>query len=50
VKHPEIRVYVDEIKALLQGFSGKIIYTHIPREMNSEADRLANKAMDEGMS
>jgi ribonuclease HI len=26
----------------------KISYTHIPRERNSEADRLANEAMDRG--
>jgi ribonuclease HI len=26
----------------------KISYTHIPREKNSEADRLANEAMDRG--
>lgn len=28
----------------------KITYTHIPRERNKEADRLANEAMDRGMS
>lgn len=27
-----------------------ISYTHIPRERNKEADRLANEAMDRGMS
>jgi ribonuclease HI len=26
----------------------KITYTHIPRERNEEADRLANEAMDKG--
>jgi ribonuclease HI len=26
----------------------KISFTHIPREMNKEADRLANEAMDRG--
>lgn len=26
----------------------KITYTHIPREQNQEADRLANEAMDKG--
>jgi len=27
---------------------GKIVFKHIPREQNKEADRLANEAMDEG--
>ena len=26
---------------------GQVKYEHIPREKNKEADRLANKAMDE---
>ncbi len=26
----------------------KLIFTHIPREKNTAADRMANKAMDEG--
>lgn len=28
----------------------QITYTHIPREQNKEADRLANEAMDRGMN
>ena len=28
---------------------GSIVYTHVPREENREADRLANEAMDQGV-
>jgi probable phosphoglycerate mutase len=32
---------------LLGARLGRVTYTHIPREQNTEADRLANQAMDE---
>ena len=41
------RLFLD-IHNLSLGFK-KISYTHIPRERNIEADRLANEAMDRGM-
>lgn len=45
VKHPDLQPLYAQIKLLEMAHSMR--YTHIPRERNQEADRLANKAMDE---
>jgi hypothetical protein len=29
---------------------GRVAFEHVPRELNKDADRLANEAMDEGAS
>lgn len=46
VKNPEIAVLHKEAKKLLGEYKDTSI-THIPREKNKEADRLANLAIDE---
>lgn len=45
IKHPNLKPLFDQIKILEMGL-GLISYTHIPRGKNTEADRLANKALD----
>ncbi len=46
VKHPEIIPLNNQAKNLFKNFKN-ISIKHIPREQNSEADRLANLAIDE---
>jgi len=46
VRHPEILTLNKKAKHLLQNFKN-ITIQHIPRELNHEADRLANLAIDE---
>lgn len=48
IKNPELKVIFSEIQDLLQSWGGKIRFIHIRRELNKEADRLSNVAMDEG--
>ena len=49
VKHPDLRPLVRDGAALAASFGpGHVTYTWIPRERNKDADRLANRAMDEG--
>lgn len=45
VKHPNIRPLFEKVK-ILEIELGYITYTHIPRSRNTEADRLANIALD----
>ena len=49
IKNPELKIIFSEIQNILKVWSGKIIFTHVRREYNKEADRLSNVAMDEGM-
>ena len=46
VKHSEIIPLNNQAKNLFKNFNN-ISIEHIPREQNSEADRLANQAIDE---
>ncbi len=46
VKHSEIIPLNNQAKTLFKNFKN-ISIEHIPREQNSEADRLANQAIDE---
>jgi len=46
VKHAEISVLNKKAKTLFKEYKD-ITISHIPRELNSEADRLANLAIDE---
>lgn len=49
VKHPDLRPLVREGAGLASSFGpGHVTFTWIPRERNVDADRLANRAMDEG--
>jgi orotate phosphoribosyltransferase len=45
VKHPDLRALAREASELRVGFE-TISFEWIPRELNKEADRLANEAMD----
>lgn len=45
IKSPHLKSIVEEIKILLLELGGAT-FTHIPREKNTEADRLANRALD----
>lgn len=47
VKNKELAPLFLKIYNLSQGFR-KITFTHVRREYNAEADRLANEAMDRG--
>ena len=48
VKHPVMK---EQYARLMQaaGAFGKVTFTHVPRAQNSDADALANEAMDRGM-
>lgn len=45
VKSPHLIPIIEKIKILAIEF-GRVMYTHVPREKNKEADRLANQALD----
>lgn len=49
VKHPDMIPLHREATALLRQFAGARL-THVRREQNREADRLANRALDEKAS
>lgn len=49
VKHPDMKALHSEASSLLRGFREAEI-AHVPRERNKEADRLANRALDEKSS
>ena len=49
VKHPDMQALHRQAGALLRGFREAQI-AHVPRERNKEADRLANRALDEKRS
>ena len=45
VKHPNMKKLYNEVKELITEFEN-IKFVHIPRNKNTHADSLANKAMD----
>ncbi len=45
IKDATLKKYANDIKALLDEFAS-VTFTHVMRENNKEADRLANEAMD----
>lgn len=47
VKNPELKIIFQEIQDILKPWNGRIRFIHIRRELNKEADRLSNVAMDE---
>lgn len=49
VKEPTLRPLVDRVRELSAKFPSAT-FTHIRREYNKEADRLANDAMDRGQA
>ncbi|HUO50326.1 MAG TPA: ribonuclease HI family protein [Candidatus Paceibacterota bacterium] len=46
IKEPTLKPQVAKVHALLSAFPS-YTFSHIPREENSEADRLVNEAIDE---
>jgi ribonuclease HI len=46
VKHPNLVPRYLEVKNLIARSFHNVMYTHVPREQNKDADALANKAMD----
>jgi broad specificity phosphatase PhoE/ribonuclease HI len=46
VKHPDMQVLASRAAGLIRQLPA-VRFTHIPRELNSHADRLANQAMDD---
>lgn len=47
IKEDRLKAIAAEIHQLLTNSWAKILYTWIPREKNTQADSLSNKAMDE---
>jgi ribonuclease HI len=46
VKHPELKPIHARVMAMLAGLEGYTV-GHVPRELNKEADRLSNVAIDQ---
>jgi ribonuclease HI len=49
VKNPTLQRLHTEVRATATAFA-RVSYEHVPREQNKEADRLANKGVDEWLS
>jgi probable phosphoglycerate mutase len=47
IKHPNMKPLAAQVKMLVPRF-GSVVFKHIPREENADADALANAAMDRG--
>ena len=47
VRHPVLREQKARLAQIAAAF-GTVAFTHVPREENSDADALANEAMDRG--
>jgi len=47
VRHPVLREQKARLSQVAAAF-GSVSFTHVPREENSDADALANEAMDRG--
>ncbi|HSK94024.1 MAG TPA: ribonuclease HI family protein [Candidatus Angelobacter sp.] len=45
VKHPDLKPLHTAVMTLLRGFDGYSV-GHVPRELNTDADRLSNVAID----
>jgi ribonuclease HI len=45
IKHPELRALAEQASQAARAL-GRVTYTWVPRERNTHADRLANRAMD----
>jgi len=47
VRNPGLQPLYDEAQSLMRRI-GTVTFEHVRRELNADADRLANEAMDEG--
>ena len=45
IKHPDLRALAEQATQAARAL-GRVTYTWVPRERNTDADRLANQAMD----
>lgn len=45
IKSPHLKEIIEKVKILAIGLGG-VTYSHVPREENQEADRMANIALD----
>jgi ribonuclease HI len=45
VKHPGLQPLYEQAQSLVRQI-GKVTFEHVRRELNKDADRLANEAMD----
>jgi ribonuclease HI len=50
VKNPTLIRLHERVRALLSRFPGGVAFEHVPRELNKEADRLANRGVDEWLA
>jgi len=48
VKHPDMIPLFAKVREYVMELGGNVSFTHIRRELNTEADQLANEAMDQG--
>lgn len=48
VKHPNLVPRYLQVQNILSRHFGKVVFEHVPREKNTDADELANMAMDKG--
>ncbi len=48
VKHPNLTPRYLEVKNIIARSFPSVEFVHVPRELNKDADALANKAMDRG--
>jgi ribonuclease HI len=47
VKNPDIKQYIEILSGLLKEIDKSVDFMHIPRELNKQADKLVNQALDE---
>jgi len=50
VKNPTLIKLHERVRALLNRFPSGVSFEHVPRELNREADRLANRGVDEWLA
>jgi ribonuclease H / adenosylcobalamin/alpha-ribazole phosphatase len=50
VKSPTLITLHERVRALLGKFPGGAAFEHVPRELNRQADRLANRGVDEWLA
>lgn len=48
IKSPHLKPIIEKIKILAMEL-GSVFFIHVPREKNTEADRLANQALDSNL-
>ena len=46
IKEAGLKIQAAKVQSLLKDF-GEVTFTHVPREENTDADRLVNEAIDE---